>query len=143
MSFIEGLKAAIDQARGIPGKLGLRPFPVLIRVRSWSGARAGLGTATDTDTDLLRVGEKPHVRQLSEREILASGGLYQDQDLELVLTADYATGGTSLATLEPETNTQPQEIFFKVGDHWYKKVSQKVDSAHTYRLTLRKLGKVP
>ena len=43
---------AMDEVRGIAGELGLRPFTVTLRVRTWTGERPNIGTKVDNDTVL-------------------------------------------------------------------------------------------
>jgi len=147
------LRAALDEARSIPGILGLRPFDLFVRVRTWSGTRAGLGTKTDVDTDILTDGYRPRVEHLSNRDIVASGGLYTDEDLKITVTPAYSgvcgTGGTAPEVFDPDVSSSPQEIFFNikgighpVGGHWYKKISEHTDSVLTYFFIIRKTAEV-
>ncbi len=153
MSLADNLKLALDKVRGIPGKLGLRPYTVTVRLRSWSGSRAGLGTKTDTDTALLVDGYAPHVRQLGQRDVIASGGLYSTQDFEVTLTPDFTvgsvSGGIAAATFDPSSGATPQEVFFLLtgpgipeNGAWFKKVGQNISGTLTTRITLKKTAEV-
>ncbi len=151
MSLADELKLALDSVRAIPGILGLRPYTVSVRVRSWSGSRAGLGTATDVDSQLLVGGLPPDVRQLTQRDVIASGGLYSTQDYEVTLTPDFTsgdlTGGISASVLDPDVGSHPQEIFFQLTGpgspgSFYKKVGQDISNILTYKITLRKTGEI-
>lgn len=148
MSLADDLKPVIDRARAIAGSLGFRPYTVSLVVRSWSGARPGLGTATTTETPLtVADGQNPKVKKISQREVIASGGLYQAQDLEVTLTAAYSGGGYATTDFDPTPTSSPTEVYFRVegpgipsGGCKFKKVAQTVDSALTYRLVLRNDG---
>jgi hypothetical protein len=92
------------------------------------------------------------VRQLTQRDVIASGGLYTTQDLEITLTPAFSTavltGGLSVLSLDPATTSHPQEIFFKVtgpgypSGAWFKKIGQNFSEALTYKITLRKTAEV-
>lgn len=150
----EQLKAALDQVRAIPDILGLRPYSVSIRVRTWSGERAGLGTKTDTD-GYINVGDgyRPRVQNLSSADIIASAGLYTDEDLKVTITPAYVgacgIGGHLISDFDVPVNANPTEIFFNikgaghpVNGSWYKKISQKTDSVLTYTLIIRKTAEI-
>lgn len=150
----EALKASLDKVRAIPGILGLRPYTVYIRVRIWSGERPGLGTKTDTDTDLtVNDGYAPRVRQLTEKDVVASGGLYSDQDFEILLTPAFVSscgiGGYLVSAFDPSTSSNPTEVFFNIKGPglpatggWYKKISQDVSSALTNTFIIRKTAEI-
>jgi hypothetical protein len=154
MTLAEDLKPVMDDARSIAGTLGFRLFAVTVRKRAWSGARVGLGTATTTDTALTAAhGANPKVRYLSQREIIASAGLYQALDLEVTLTADYSPvdgyGGVAIATLSPVPTSAPTEVLFKVtgpglpsAGGWFKMIGLNANSALTYKIILRNTGMV-
>lgn len=150
----EQLKAALDAVRAIPDQLGLRPYTVSIRVRTWSGERAGLGTKTDADGYIV-VGDgyRPSVREISSQDIIASGGLYTQEDLKITVTPAYVgacgIGGHLVSDFEPDVNANPTEIFFNIkgpghpaNGSWYKKISQNVDSVLTYTFIIRKTAEI-
>ena len=83
MTFRDDLLDDIDEIREIPGELGLRLFTVEVFRRDWSGERPGLGTGYDTVTSVLVGTYNPKVTQVSSRDIIASAGQYQDQDLRI------------------------------------------------------------
>lgn len=150
----EALKAALDGVRAIPAILGLRPYSISIRVRTWDGERVGLGTKTDTD-GYITVGDgyQPRVRQLSQKDIIASNGLYSDQDLEVMITPAFVSacgvGGYLVSDFDPVVNSNPTEIFFNVQGpgmpaqgSWYKKISQSTDLALTNTFIIRKTAEI-
>ncbi len=150
----EQLKASLDRVRAIPGILGLRPYTVSVRVRTWTGERAGLGTKSDSDTSLTVFdGYQPRVRQLTEKDVVASGGLYSDQDFEVMITPAYVgacgIGGYLTTVFDPATGSNPMEVFFNIKGPglpttggWYKKFSQDVSSVLTNTFILRKTAEI-
>lgn len=153
MSFVSGILSSVDSIRGIPGELGLRPSSVTIRVRTWSGSRPGepSSTYTDVDTSILVGGQNPKVRHLTSNDVVASGGLYTDQDYKIgPITPEFIGGGVSKSTIDPETTTTAREIFYQIvgpgepdGGSWYQRVSDETEhSLHSY-IVVRKTAVVP
>ena len=161
---------ALDASRSIRGILGLNPYTVKIRVRVWTGNRPGLFGTTYTDTDTpVTVGipplgpQNPTVRFVSNREIVASGGLYRDRDLRIgPLTPSYVstligaccagyaaagTGGFVDTTLDPlVVNGFAVEVFWNVagpsmpvGGAWAKRV-QEIETAMHFEIVVRATG---
>lgn len=154
---------ALDKIRGIPGRIklrdeGLRLYTVTIRVRSWSGSRPGVDASTSTDTDksiwVDGGTHKPRVQQVSQRDIIASGGLYQDQDVKVGPITPLYTGGAAdhadITVFDPSNLSAPAEVLFKIegpgmaaGGSWFKKVGQDVSKPLAYRFVLRGTGETP
>lgn len=147
---------ALDGIRGIPGILGLNPFTVTIRVRTWTGVRVGLGTKTDTDT-VLTVGcacanglQPVRVKQLSAKDVVASGGLYTDKDYKVgPLTPTYVTGGVADSTINPPMNANPTEVLFKMtgpglpaAGQWFQRIRDEETALHKY-VFLRAIATIP
>lgn len=156
MSLRTGLLDVIDAVRGIPGALDLRPYKVTVRVRTWTGTRPGIGADTDVDKAIwVDAGShKPRVRQLTQREIIASGGAYQDQDLRIGPITPPYTGGaannTATSIFDPSPGGTPAEIFFKLegpgmaaGGSWFKRISGDVTRPLHYEFVVRRTGEVP
>lgn len=154
---------ALDAIRGIGGILGLRPFTVTLRVRTWSGASPGKGNKTDTDTVLTNVTatsagtlENVKARFVTTQEIVASAGLYRDRDVRVgPLTPQFAAayglpqGGYGDAGLDPSPGAVAVEIFWKVagpgmapGGSWCSRIKEEASALHYY-LVLRADGKTP
>ena len=147
----DDLLDVVDDIRGIPGDLGLRLFTVSVIVVTWTGARPGVGSSTTTVTrvkaGLGRFDVK--VRNVSQRDAIASGGLYTDQDIEVGPITPPFVGideGNATTELDPPTTTTAREVFYRVtgpgmastsGDT-YEKIGQRVDRSFRYMLTLRK-----
>lgn len=158
--FATTILPALDFIRGIRGQLGLNPFTVTVRVRTWNGARVGLGTKTDTDT-VLKVGcacsaglQPVTVKQLSAKDIVSSGGLYTDNDYRVgPLTPDYntggRTGGITDTTINPIPTDSPTEVYFKmtgpglpVAGQWFKRIRDEETALHKY-VVIRATAAVP
>jgi len=146
----------LDKYRGkLNTTWDLRRFDVVVRVNTWSGVRAGKGTVTTTDTPLLCNGGRPKVEQVSSRDIIASAGRYQDQDLKVgPMTPPYtdANGnpaGTDITDFEPAVVGSSTEVLYKVngpgippaGD-WYTKISSETWENFSYYVVLRKTAAI-
>jgi hypothetical protein len=156
LSLREALLPVIDQLRGLPGQLGLRQFTVSIIKREWTGSRVGLGFSTDTETPIrVDLGSyTPKVVMLSSRDIMASGGLYTDQDLKIGPITPPFTGstvdGNDITVFDPTPNESPTEIFFLITGPgypeegaWFKKIAQDVTGNFRYMFTVRKTAEIP
>lgn len=151
-----GLLPVIDGVRGLPGLLGLRLYTVQVVYETWSGTDSsgrsgvGIGAKTLSTPVTLRVdqgGAAPHVRQVSQKDIIASGNLYQDQDLKVgPITPPYfgsAKDDDQISIFDP-VSAPPESIHFFVtgpgyaNGAWFKKVADKVDGPLTWFIFLRK-----
>src|SRR5205085_2172940 len=104
MTIREDFLPVVDEYRGLlDTQFGLRRYDVAMVVTTWSGELPGDGEPTPTVTPIVVDGNKrPKVEQLSEREVLASGGLYQDQDVRVgPLTPEFDGGGTAITAIDP------------------------------------------
>ncbi len=151
----DSLLPAIDRIRGIPGILGLRRYSVSVIQRTWTGTRPGLGASLDTTTAVLTdLGlYQVKVESVTERDIIASGNLYSDQDLKIgPITPPYtgsAADNNAITVFDPVVGLSPTEIFFNVkGDGypaagaWFKKVSQSVTKNFRYTFVVRRTAEV-
>jgi hypothetical protein len=150
----DSLLPAVDIIRGIPAILGLRPHIVTVRVRTWDGARPELGAPTDVDSplkvDVAIANVK--VRNVTQKEIVASAGLYTQQTLVVgPITPPYLgsrVDNDQINIFDPPVGTSALEVFFQIqgpgyngtpGD-WFKKVAQRTDQPFRYMLWLEKTG---
>jgi hypothetical protein len=156
MSLRDDLLGVLDAVRGIPDDLGLRQYTVTVRVRTWSGSRPGVdaSTATDVDTPIwVDAGtHKPKVRQVTQREVIASGGIYSDQDLRVgpITPPGPSSDNSDVTVFDPVPGAEPIEIFFKIdgpgmaaGGSWFKKFSQDVTRPLHYEFVVRRTGEIP
>jgi len=155
-TFREGLLPALDVIRGIPGQLGLRLFEVTVVQRSWSGPRAGIGGRVDTSTAVrVALGTyQTKVRQVTERDIIASGGVYNTQQFVVGPITPPFTGsaadGDAITAFEPPVGTAPTEVFFNIkgpgfptAGGWFKKVGQDVTKSFRYTFVVEKTAVQP
>ena len=150
MSIREDFLPVLDTARGmLDAVFGLRRYDVVMLVTTWSGALVGDGTPTTVETPVVVDGDKrPKVQQLSSRDIIASGGLYQEQDMRVgPLTPSFAGGGTTVADFDPPAAGPTTEVVYRLTGPdtpatgtLYRKVGQRVDRNFRYELILRQLG---
>jgi hypothetical protein len=147
----DALLPAVDVIRGIPAQLGQRLYTVSIRVQQWTGPRPGVGSVTTTDTGLkVDLGLYPvKIRQLSQREIIASAGLYEDNDIEIgPITPPYA-GSTAdndaISVWLPNViATAAAEIRFRIlgpgypaSGVWHRMISHDFTQRYRYMFVLR------
>jgi hypothetical protein len=122
--FIPSILAPLDALRSIGAMLGLRPFACVVRKRVWSGERPGVGAKTDTDTLLVNQGADGNlypvrVKQVTRREIIASGGQLTDRDYRVgQMTPAYAaalglsSGGIDDTAIDPYPTGQAVELIW-------------------------------
>jgi len=154
---------ALDKIRGIPGRIklrdqGLRLYTVSIKVKTWTGTRPGVDTSTATDADStfwVDAGKhKPRVVQVTQRDIIMSGGAYQDQDLKVGPITPPYRGGTAdhsaITVFDPLPNGSPVEIFFlvqgpgmAVEGSWFEKFQMTVTKPFSYQFVIRRTGRIP
>lgn len=152
----DSLLPAVDVIRALPAQFGMRLFTVAIYQRVWSGSRAGLGINTDTSTGLkVDLGVYPTtVRAVTVQEVIASAGLYTDQDLRVgPITPPYrgsTADGDAISIFDPAENALPLELFFLITGPGYpatgayfKKISQDVTKPFRYMFTVRKTAEMP
>jgi hypothetical protein len=150
MTVLDTLRYATDLSLSIPtAALGLRLFTVELITNQWSGERPGLGTKTQTTVTLTNANNVPvHVRQVSQNDVVVSGGVLRDQDYAVgPLVQPYsspATGGMDSNVFSPDTSGNPIEVFFRVqgpgmptGGTIFQKIYQVSDHSICYRLYLR------
>lgn len=149
--------------RGIPNKFGLRQFDIFLQVKSWSGQTAGEGTQTVltvpvwVNTTKPNSGNnRPNVRQLSQQDVVASGGELSDIDFKIgpltpsfVNPRDGYTYGTLPSDIEKMVQSNPQEIYViikgpgmsdSVNGDKFKIISSDFTHNFEYFFTARKIG---
>lgn len=154
-NFRDGLLPVVDILRGIPGQLGLRLFTVSVVSRVWTGSRSGLGSNTDTTTGVkVDLGiYQTKVRQLAEKDVVASGGLYSTQDFEVgPITPPFVgstADGDAITVFDPSPGSSPTEVFFNikgpgfpVAGAWFRKVGQDVTKSFRYTFTVTRTAEI-
>ncbi len=118
MPLRESLRRLADGIRGgVPGRMGLRTVAVGIVSRTWDAVLPGEGSPTVTTYRVLNDGYNPKVEEVSSRDVMASGGLYQAGDFRIgPITPFYVTGGTEPSDLDPVVppsafNDTSREVF--------------------------------
>lgn len=153
----DSLLPALDAIRGIPVVLGLRPHTVSVFQRVYSGTSTGIGNSVDVTTSLridLGTFSQLKVRNVTQRDIIASGGLYTDQDVVVGPITPPFTGSAAdndaISVFDPPPNGSPTEVFFKITGPGYpatgayfKKIGQRVDQPFRFMLYLRKTAEIP
>ena len=163
MATGERFLKALDKIRGIPGRIklrdeGLRLYTVAIRVKTWDGSRPGVDNSSSTDADStfwVDAGtHRPRVVQVTQRDIIMSGGAYQDQDLKVgPITPPYRGGAadnSAIGIFDPSPTGQAVEIFFNVqgpgmatGGTWFEKFTMQNTRPFRYEFVIRRTGRVP
>jgi hypothetical protein len=157
-TLASALLPVVDTVRGIPGILGFHGTTVTARLVTWLGTRPGVGECTIVDTPLLVMSntQNPRVRQLSDKDALASGGIYTNQDIRVgPVTPPFeanefvAEGGVEHATIDPPmiaAGTGAKQIFFKLAGRgfqfpvWFVRVGDETVPPLRRFLTLRRAG---
>ena len=110
------LKPLINELRGLPGELGFRPYQVWARKTVWSGTHPGQGVRSTTDTRLLvGNGQDPKVTPVRRKDVVAGDKAKIDAEYDIgPLTPEFAGGGISEDTVNPQGDGQPTEILFVI-----------------------------
>ena len=160
-TLAKSLLPVLDLVRGISGILGFRPTSITVRVVTWTGSRPGLGTSSYVDTPLwvatdTSSPQNPRVVPVTNKDILASGGLYTNEDVKVgPLTPSFPAsavlpgGGYTPGQINPPQPTAGsayQEIHFKLAGGgyqspmWFQRIGDSVISATRYFVVLRRSG---
>ena len=150
MSIVSDSLGILDQARGLLDDVGLRPFRVFVRKTEFKETNElGLGDKKVTTTEITVDGDKrPKVRQLSAKEIVASGGQLSDLMFEVgPLTPPFVGGGVDASTITPAVGRYAAQIDYIVKGPGmpeeggvFTKVSDDFSSPFRYMFTIRKTG---
>jgi len=150
----------LDQWRGLLDTTwGLRPYACYVKVVTWPSAppgNSGTGPTSVVVTPLLCDGGNVYARHLFGREVIASGGLYEDSDWKVgPLTPSYVgphgLGGVTAGILDPPVSSGGgccEVIYYLVGPGMadsvngdaFKLVEADVHRPLSWYLLLRKTG---
>lgn len=114
-TFREAFAPTLDAIRtGIPTAFGLRTVTLTVRVKLWSGPQVRSGVATTTDTDIAGASGRYKVRELTVKDVVVSGGKYQEGQLRVgPITPPYPGGPFTAADLiPPKPAGQGQEVYY-------------------------------
>lgn len=113
MSLKDDLLPLIDTLRAIPGDLGFRPYQVWVRTTTYAGPRVGVGAKTVTETRLLVGGQDPKVREVRRKDVFAGTPESVNAEYDIgPLTPEFAGGGVSESTINPEKTSTPTTVTF-------------------------------
>ena len=142
------LLPVMHAARGIIDDLGFRTSDVVIRTRTWIGARSVDGAYNDEELALAN--PRPRVRTLSTRGIAASGGRYELGDLRIDKLTPYFSGppagGYTPAQLDPPVASDDVEERYVVSRAFageYVVESGTFDRALGYSVVVKRTNAVP
>lgn len=116
-TFRDAFLPTLDALRsGIPTAFGVRTVTLTVRVNTWSGARVNAGTVTKVDTVIAGASGRYKVRELTVKDVVASGGKYQEGQLRVgPITPPYAGGPfTADDLIPPKIAGQGREVYYGV-----------------------------
>lgn len=150
MSFRTGLLARVDKIRRIPqSAYDMRQNTIDIIIRQWSGDVVGNGTSVDLKRRLfINHDRNIRVRQVSSKDIVASGGLLTESSLKIgPFTPSYPGGGLDNPDFDPPVNGKSREIFFIIKGlgmgkqgRWFRRVNDNSLQNYTTWLFLTATG---
>lgn len=128
----------------------LRRYAVDHVSQTWTGELPGEGTTTGPVYTPITVGDgaRPKVAQISQQDVIASGGRYQDQDLRIgPLTPPIAGGGgTEIAVFDPSPTGSSTTVMFRItgpgieSGALFRKVGQDVTGNFRYSIIVRRMA---
>lgn len=151
MTIRDTYLALLDGYRGrLNSDWDLRRYDVEHVSTTWAGGLPGDGAASSpVVTPIVVDGDKrPKVAQLSQKDILASGGLYQDQDLRIgpLTPPILGGGGLPITVFDPAPVGPSTTVMFRItgpgceGGVMYRKVGQDVTGNFRYSIIVRRMG---
>jgi hypothetical protein len=151
MTLRDQVLPIFEGARVLLAQAGLRRHDVVMRVVTWSGASVGEGTKTVVDTPLVIQGERVKVRRVEQKDVVASGGRWEDVVYRVgpftpafTSAGKYPTGGLTPAAFNPAETTTGREVYYKItgpgleSGAWFEKIEQESDRAFSYYFNVRK-----
>lgn len=148
----KGLRILDKYRAKLDYKYDLRRCDVTMRVYTYDGEQIGEGNRTYVDTLVgIKDQYKPKVKQVSQDDIMSSGGVYQALDIKVgPLTPTYSTGGNDPVDFAPEyDSTSNKQVLYQVAGPgmedgaWFVKVGQELLGNFGYYLILRKAQSSP
>lgn len=137
------LNAIADRARRIA--VPIRTCTVSIRKATWSGDQVGDGTATFGPALALPTYVK--VREITSKEVAASGGKFEEEDLMVgPITPSFGSGGLKLSDIIPDALSDKEAIEYTVAgavNGIYRLFGSTEAKPFRCMLTLRRTRKTP
>ncbi len=149
MSVVSNALKILNSARAKLDDVGLCPFSVTVRVRTWDGERVGVGNSADIDTALtVARGKRPRVELVEQKDVVAPGAPIAKATYVIgPLTPIHAGGGTPLEAIHPALAPRTTEIFYILTGPGTpptgllcKKVKEDLSNPFRYMLTIESLG---
>lgn len=150
MSFRTKLLARVDKVRRIPQKqFDMRQHEIFLVRRLWSGGVVGEGNSVKFTTQLFVGGSyNIRVREVTSKDVVASGGLLTESSLKVgPFTPSFPGGGLDNPQFDPPMNNKPQEVFFYITGlgmgpegRWFKRVNDHSIQNYTSWLYLASTG---
>jgi hypothetical protein len=137
MSVRTELLVTADEARALRGPAGvdIETVNVTIVRRTWAGGRRGSGAPTDVAVVTLPIYYK--IRQVSERLVASSGGLYTMNDIKVgPITPSFSGGGFSPADLKPVGLTGQEIVYVLSGALVGEYALINLDTTRPFRYTM-------
>lgn len=161
--FVNNLRGVLDQAREIGGNLGLRQYQITFVSELWTGDGAGSDTPDGYMPTMLsrtvipiKVGINnvdPPTRVISQKEVLQSGGLYQDKDIIVKFAKPFANSRQArvfdIADFDPisPSNETHYQVYWIVNGPdnkqgmIYQRVANNTSKNLGFEITLRNTGR--
>lgn len=141
-------QAELDEIRsGEPTEHSLRTVTLTVRIKTWSGPQVRSGTATTTNTVINGAAGRYKVRELTVKDVVVSGGKYQEGQLRVgPMTPPYPGGPFTAAELiPPKPAGQGQEVYYGLTDEsgatqWCSMVGSDTLHALHWYITLKPTG---
>ena len=131
MTLRDDLQGVVDDARGVVDDLGLRPFTVVVRTRTWASGRVGSGSSTTADVTLE---PRPRVREPSPRLQATEPGKYEAGDRVVDrISRDYTE-----ADLDGDGLTADKERVWLLDGDEYRVVGKPLKRNFEWRVQLRR-----
>lgn len=150
MSFVSDILPDLDAIRsGVPSDIGVRSATIIVRKTLMTGSMIDDPTVSTTDTPIVSsTGDRYKVRDLSTKDVVSSGGLYQSGALRVgPITPPFPGSGFAQADLIPPA-VAGQDVLYGVTDQtgvtlWCQLASaDTVNDLHWY-LVLNPTGSLP
>jgi hypothetical protein len=147
MALADDLKPIIDEIRGIPGSLGLRPNRVYLVRAVWSGEHTGELDETQDLTEIT-VGDSqpPKVKIISDEQ--KALGQLADGSIEIgPITPTYTGGGIAVSSLYARSLNRGETLHVKVvgpaGTNYYRITEVMTDRAMHYKFRAEPVQAAP
>jgi len=114
---LQSLRRVAQQARVVPGSMGLRFQRVFVVQREWDGDNAGDSSSAEIRTEILEAGYPPKVREATGEEIALNSldsGTYNIGPITPYWSSGGSTGGTRYETLKPTIEAQASELYYEI-----------------------------